>query len=116
MKTLILMLIATPIAALAVTNGDFSSDEPALWQRHRASKSIDDVRRVALGMTRYQVYQLLGTPHDADAIRSKTWRYAFYLTATGSPKMSKCDLRLVYLNGHLASRNWEGEKCAELVG
>jgi outer membrane protein assembly factor BamE (lipoprotein component of BamABCDE complex) len=83
------------------------------WTDDYVHISALTTQQLLAGMTRHQVYHLLGEPHFNEGIRSKTWNYAFALHQPKASAPIKCDLQLVYDDGRVAKIDWRGEGCSK---
>lgn len=128
-------MLAIAIAALLLTAG-CRSDAPRETQAATTpgevtfpamSKAIDpdgvfvnpdNVRQVAPGMTKTQLYALLGVPHFDEGVFGVTkWNYIFNFRKTaGDSDYSQCQYQVTFDKKHRAEAvHWKPESCRFMV-
>ena len=78
----------------------------------------DNVRRVAPGMTKTQLYALLGVPHFDEGVFGVTkWNYIFdFRKVDGEADYSRCQYQVTFDKKHLAEAvHWKPESCRFIV-
>ena len=74
--------------------------------------SYENLRALAPGMTRDQLYYLLGRPHFAEGFRVREWDYVFYMKK--GDRNSVCQLKVLFDKDKLAqSYLWKPAGCGE---
>lgn len=76
-----------------------------------------DVLMVAPGLTKEQVYQLVGTPHfDEGLFAVRTWNYVFNFYNGQGSEFTSCQFQIRY-DRHARVENtfWKDQRCADLV-
>ncbi len=120
MKKLLLLLAAIP--TLAITTGANASGETRRflaiedgWLDQPETISTAAVRQVLIGMSKHQVYHILGEPHFNEGIGARTWNYAFDLRGDPKSPSAVCQLRIEYDDGRIMRMDWDREYCAKLL-
>jgi OmpA-OmpF porin, OOP family len=86
--------------------------------KERSRRNIEVIntftlKQLTIGMTRRQVYSLLGTPHFNEGLGVKVWNYLFNIHDTGRALAKDCQLQLRYEKGRLVAFDWNKEECAK---
>ena len=76
--------------------------------------NLDDLRNVQDGVTRDQLYELLGRPHFREGFGTKEWDYLFNFRTDGGKRT--CQFKVLFDKDKIA-RNvyWLPESCAEVL-
>jgi outer membrane protein assembly factor BamE (lipoprotein component of BamABCDE complex) len=85
------------------------------WTDHYIDMAAQTARQLVEGMTREQVYHLLGEPHYNEGIGAKTWNYSFALHHSKATAPVNCDLQLLYKQGRIVRIHWKTEDCAKIA-
>ncbi len=77
--------------------------------------SLDDLRLVGPGMTKDQLYQLLGRPHFREGYAGvREWDYLFHFRKDG--QIITCQYKVIYDENYLAQTfHWAPASCADLL-
>ena len=77
--------------------------------------NLDDLRLVGPGVTKDQLYQLLGRPHFHEGYAGvREWDYLFHFRKDG--KIITCQYKVVYDKDYLAQTfHWAPASCADLL-
>lgn len=78
--------------------------------------NVENLRKVAPGMTKRQLYDLLGTPHFSEGVFGvKRWNYIFAFREAGGQSF-KCQYQVQFDEHHLARAfYWQPESCKSLL-
>ncbi|WP_220805617.1 outer membrane protein assembly factor BamE [Achromobacter sp. UMC46] len=103
--------VGTDAAALA----SFPAPEKA-WPREGAYPNPDNLRMLKQGMTKDQLYGLLGMPHFNEGFfYVREWNYLFQVSTSGTPSanVGACQLKIKFdQDMRAASYQWKPENCA----
>lgn len=80
--------------------------------------NIENLRKVAPGMTKTQLYNLLGTPHFNEGVFGvREWNYIFdFRKADGSNDYFRCQYQVEFDNhSHAENFYWKPESCKSLL-
>lgn len=81
------------------------------WLKGGAFVDPASIRLVRLGMTKAQVYPLLGPPHFGGYIIQNRWSYLLnFYTGAGNEHIT-CQLLLVYTKGKISHIAWRNGVC-----
>jgi OOP family OmpA-OmpF porin len=126
-------LIAALFAATAILQGCASTgsklsqdgtndkivfpDTKSAWLKEAVDPNIDNLRRVAPGMTKDNIYSLLGRPHFSEGIIGvREWDYVFNFRKTPDSAVQVCQYKIIYApDMHLRNTYWQPESCAEFL-
>lgn len=92
-------------------------DVKSAWLKEAVDPNIDNLRRVAPGMTKDNIYSLLGRPHFSEGIIGvREWDYVFNFRKTADSAVQTCQYKIIYApDMHLRNTYWQPESCAELL-
>jgi len=78
--------------------------------------NVENLRKIAPGMTKNQLYALLGTPHfDEGVFGVHTWNYLFNFRVTDG-SIVRCQYQVHFSkNGQANNFYWKPEECQSLV-
>lgn len=98
-----------PVQAQAQTFPD-----PAHSWLHRGSfPAPADVDQVRIGLSKRQIYPLLGPPHFGEGLGPTVWNYVInFYTGAGSEYVT-CQLRLHFTKGRVDDLRWSDPGCAD---
>jgi outer membrane protein assembly factor BamE (lipoprotein component of BamABCDE complex) len=65
------------------------------------------------GLTRHQVYHLLGTPQKARGIDARYWEYRFDISDVQHNRQRDCRLKLRFDKGELVNWQWSRPDCGK---
>lgn len=80
--------------------------------------NIENLRKVALGLTKRQLYPLLGAPHFNEGVFGvKTWNYLFdFRKGDGSDEYFVCQYQVVFgKDGVASATHWKPEACRSVL-
>ena len=76
--------------------------------------NLDNLRQVHAGVTRDQLYNLLGRPHFAEGFRVREWDYLFHFNTVDGVKT--CQYKVLFDNDKLGqSFYWKPAECAGVL-
>lgn len=92
-------------------------DVKSAWLKEAVDPNIDNLRRVAPGMTKDNIYSLLGRPHFSEGIIGvREWDYVFNFRKTADSAVQTCQYKIIYApDMHLRNTYWQPESCAEFL-
>ncbi len=105
--------------------GNADAEVVTFPDRAKASKpegvfvNLDNLRKVGPGLTKDQLYDLLGAPHfNEGVVGVKKWNYIFDFRKAGQlAEYSSCQYQIVFDQNHLAqAAYWKPEACASELG
>jgi OmpA-OmpF porin, OOP family len=73
------------------------------------------VKQVVIGMSKDQVYRVIGAPHFNEGIGSVTWNYIFQLQSDGKKVANNCQYLIHYKHRKIDEIRWRDQACAALV-
>ncbi len=91
----------------------FPDIEKDAWLKEGTFPSMDSVRRVAPGMTKDQLYKLLGRPHFQEGMaKVREWDYIFnFRTGQGTEHVT-CQYKIIFdPDYHVRSTHWRTPAC-----
>jgi outer membrane protein assembly factor BamE (lipoprotein component of BamABCDE complex) len=75
---------------------------------------IEDLRRVRSGLTRDQIYDLLGRPHFSEGFYVREWDYLLHLQQ--GEDTTACQFKILFDKDRIArSVYWAPQSCAAIV-
>lgn len=78
--------------------------------------SVAVLRQIAPGMTKDQLYQMLGPPQFHEWIDSREWDYLFNFRTGDGGKYVTCEFKVLFDTHRIArSYYWKPKSCAELI-
>ncbi|MFJ1209519.1 outer membrane protein assembly factor BamE [Burkholderia pyrrocinia] len=118
------LCIAVAVAgcgSLSTVTPEGTTDQPVFPDIRNAAvndgswPNLDNVRSVRTGMSKTQLYALLGTPHFSEGlIGVREWDYLFHLPSKGGP--IQCQFKVLFDQERLArTLLWKPESCADAV-
>jgi len=125
-----LLLAAAALAAAAGCSGNRRADagagagavefpDPARATMPEGSfVNLENLRKLAPGMTKPQLYALLGTPHFNEGVFGvRRWNYVFdFRKADGSGDFIRCQFQVAFGKDHTAAAYyWKPEACKALL-
>ena len=76
--------------------------------------NLDDLRQVRNGVTRDQLYGLLGRPHFAEGFNVREWDYLFHFNAPDGVKT--CQFKVLFDADRIARNfHWAPQACADVL-
>ena len=93
----------------------FPDIEKSAWIKEGTFPNIDNLRNVAPGMTKSQLYALLGHPHFAEGFgKVREWDYIFNFRKNGNAEVDVCQYKIIYTTSmQLRNTYWKPEACAQ---
>jgi outer membrane protein assembly factor BamE (lipoprotein component of BamABCDE complex) len=102
-----LMLLALLSSSAAIAETNVFPDPSDSWRETPQVMDIAKVQLLALGMTKGQIYRLLGTPHFDEGLGADKWNYWFVNSA-----QQTCQLRIDFDHkARLSGTDWAGAGC-----
>jgi len=92
----------------------FPDIQKSAWVKEGTFPNIENLRRIAPGMTKTQLYDLIGPPHFREGMMDvREWDYIFnFRNADGS--VETCQYKVIYAPDlTLRSTHWKPESCAD---
>lgn len=121
-RTLVLGAVLAATAACSSTSGRSSPGDgfPDPGRSTIAGGSyanLDNLRQVAPGVSKRQLYGLLGTPHFNEGLWGvREWNYLLNLRPDAGADPLTCQLRITFDNDGLATAfHWKPDSCARLI-
>lgn len=75
----------------------------------------ESLRLVQRGLSKSQVYQLVGVPHFEEGFGAREWDYIFHLN--DGKKAMTCQFKLIFdSRERVGSLHWQPQDCASLAG
>ncbi|MFT4247098.1 MAG: OmpA family protein [Pseudomonas sp.] len=101
----------------AAVVGDGFPDARHAYPRGGTFANIDNLRQYAPGMSKKQIYELLGTPHFDEGLWGvRQWNYLFNLRPSVGAEPVQCQLRIVFdEHGRAQSQAWKPASCRALL-
>jgi outer membrane protein assembly factor BamE len=97
------------------SNGSFPDPDRA-WTKDGSYPNMDNLRTVAAGQTKRQVYQLIGPPHFNEPVfHVREWNYLFHLRQGDSAMVCQFQIRFDS-DSRVTATRWRDQACADLVG
>jgi outer membrane protein assembly factor BamE (lipoprotein component of BamABCDE complex) len=124
MKTKLILAIAlTLVSVLSVTgcmidppsDGSFPKPDTATT-KDGTFPNMENLRAVAPGQTKHQIYELLGPPHFHEAVfHVREWNYLFHLR--GADRTVTCQYQIRFDDhSRVSETRWSDHACEALVG
>ena len=120
-STLLASLLLAGCGTLSQVDYEGQTDEP-VWPdpadvrlQTGTYPNIDNLRPIGPGVTRDQLYDLLGRPHFAEGFKTHEWNYLFHFRTPEGVKT--CQYKVLFdrqMTGQ--SFYWKPAECAELLG
>ncbi|WP_047549436.1 OmpA family protein [Methylotenera sp. G11] len=92
-------------------------DANKAWLKEAVDPNVDNLRRIAPGMTKDNIYSLIGRPHFSEGIIGvREWDYVFNFRKSADSTVQTCQYKIVYApDMHLRSTYWQPESCADML-
>lgn len=98
----------------------FPQIEQNTWMKEGTFPNLDNLRNVAPGMTKNQIYALIGHPHFSEGFgKVREWDYIFNFRPKSDGKttvseVETCQYKIIYAeNMRLQNTYWKPESCAQ---
>jgi len=87
------------------------------WLKEAVDPNLDNLRRIAPGMTKDNIYSLIGRPHFSEGIIGvREWDYVFNFRKSADSTVKTCQYKIVYApDMHLRSTYWQPESCVDML-
>jgi OmpA-OmpF porin, OOP family len=84
------------------------------WQKEGTFPNLDNLRQIAPGVSKDQLYELVGRPHFSEGLGAGEWNYIFkFRTGKGSDSVS-CQYKVVFDDKALGRDfHWAPSACAD---
>lgn len=107
--------VSREISAEGVAGEVVFPDISRAYEKDGTFPRLDDLRLVQAGMTKEQLYALLGAPHFAEGFfRVKEWDYLFHFRTDAGVKT--CQFKILFDREYISrSQHWQPADCAELL-
>ena len=91
----------------------FPEIEKTAWVKEGTFPNIENLRRIAPGMTKTQLYDLIGPPHFREGLMSvREWDYIFNFRNEDN-SVETCQYKIIFApDMTLRSTHWKPEACA----
>lgn len=92
----------------------FPSIEDNSWRPEGTFPNLDNLRDVGPGLTKPQLYDLLGAPHFNEGIGAREWDYVLNFRSSGA--VTVCQYKVIYDTSLRAqSFYWKPGACADML-
>ena len=116
----LLSLAVAGCGTLSKVDANGHSDSPVFPEVDKTTfhtgsyPNIDNLRQVQEGVTRDQLYDLLGRPHFSEGFRVREWDYLFHFNTPQGLKT--CQFKVLFDNEKIArSFHWAPAECADIL-
>ena len=111
-KSVAILLSAALLGQVAPSFGeadfvDHLEDGPALVVQ------AETLHQLEIGMTRHQIYHLLGEPHYARGVRARSWSYVYDIRRNEGVGRPLCQLDIHFERGVVSELRWNSAACAQ---
>jgi outer membrane protein assembly factor BamE len=97
------------------SDGSFPDPDRA-WTKDGSFPNMDNLRMVAAGQTKQQVYQLIGPPHFNEPVfHVREWNYLLHLRNGDQSMVCQFQIRFDS-DSRVTATRWRDQACADLVG
>lgn len=122
LSVLITAAVAMAVGGIDTGHAQSAGSEPSFPDPARATMpegafvNVENLRKLAPGMTKHQLYELLGTPHFSEGVFGvHRWNYIFAFRETDGGVI-KCQFQVQFDKNHLAQAYyWKPESCKDLL-
>lgn len=116
----VLGFILAGCSSLSQVDSAGATDNPVFPDADKVSfvtgswPNIENLRNVQSGVTRDQLYDLLGRPHFSEGFKVREWDYLFHFNTSTGPLT--CQYKVLF-DDNLIARNfyWKSNECAALL-
>ena len=97
------------------TAADIVFPDPAgVLLDHGTFPDRDHLRAIGAGVTKTQLYELLGRPHFREGLRAREWDYLFHFRTDDG--IATCQYKVIFDRGYKGrSFHWSPASCAALL-
>jgi len=79
-----------------------------------AYPNLENLRQVRAGLTRDQLYALLGRPHFSEGFNVREWDYLFHFSTASA--IRTCQFKVLFDKDRIArSFHWAPQECADVL-
>jgi OmpA-OmpF porin, OOP family len=110
MKTTLFLITLCPLLIAAGEPSSFKR-EGSGWLNGPVALDVSTANEVMEGMSKRQVYHILGAPHFSEGLGAKRWNYAFALRRSASAQATACQLQISYQKARVTKMIWNDERC-----
>lgn len=117
---LIASLAVAGCSTLSQVDHDGYTDEPVFPElddvkfKTGTYPNLDNLRQIGDGMTRDQLYDLVGRPHFSEGFRVREWDYLFHFNTEQGLKT--CQFKVLFDNDKIARNfHWAPAECANIL-
>ena len=122
LSALVAASVAMATGGIAASHAQTADAAPSFPDPARATMpegafvNVENLRKLAPGMTKHQLYELLGTPHFSEGVFGvHRWNYIFAFRETDGGVI-KCQFQVQFDKNHLAQAYyWKPESCKDLL-
>lgn len=118
---ILVSLAVAGCGTLSKVDADGQTDNPVFPDIKKTSfhtgsyPNIDNLRQVQDGVTRDQLYDLLGRPHFAEGFKVREWDYLFHFNTPEGLKT--CQYKVLFDKNRIGrSFHWAPAECASILG
>lgn len=93
----------------------FPEIEKNAWVKEGTFPNLDNLRSMAPGMTKDQLYVLFGPPHFREGVLGvREWDYVFNFRKDGGSGVETCQYKVIFASDlRVRSTHWKPEACAD---
>jgi len=122
--TILMMVTQGCTTSVSRLSADGSYDEIVFpdikrdaWVKEGIYPNLDNLRNVAIGMTKDQIYALLGHPHFKEGFgKVREWDYVLNFRSDDGKLSETCQYKIIYsTNMTLQSTYWKPEACSSWI-
>ncbi len=87
------------------------------WVKEGTFPNVEDLRTVRVGMSKHQLYALIGKPHFSEGLFGpKQWDYIFKFRTKDGAEIMTCQYQIHFdKNSHLDATYWDSSACRDLL-
>jgi OmpA-OmpF porin, OOP family len=111
MNILFLMAASALTAPQARNVAPAFPDPNTSWNRSGTVISHGDHLLLRPGLTKYQIRQIIGSPHFDEFFLSKRWNYVITVFDRSGGNPQKCQLSVIFVNGISKEMIWSKPSC-----
>ena len=93
----------------------FPDIEKKAWLKEGIFPNLDNLRIIAPGMSKDQLYELIGRPHFQEGLFGvREWDYIFNFRNEGGSGVETCQYKIIFApDKRVRSTHWKPEACAD---
>lgn len=93
----------------------FPDIEQDAWVKEGTFPNVDNLRAIAPGMTKEQLYALIGRPHFREGLGAREWDYVFNFRKEGGG-VDTCQYKVIYgAEVKVRTTHWKPASCADYL-